>query len=101
MHAADLLQGHGTPCIRIVKILPLLYSDKVNKCQTNIRGRLALTVNVQRGNRGTKQNRSQKYQNFTGLADRYFLTISAILKMIAWSNSRKSRPVSFLIFSRR
>ena len=33
--------------------------------------------------------------------DRYFLTISATLKMMAWSNSRRSRPVSFLIFSRR
>jgi len=32
---------------------------------------------------------------------RYFLTISATLKVIASSNSRKSRPVSFLIFSRR
>ena len=32
---------------------------------------------------------------------RYFLTISATLKIMAWSNSRRSRPVSFLIFSRR
>ena len=32
---------------------------------------------------------------------RYFLTISATLKMMAWSNSRRSNPVSFLIFSRR
>ena len=38
-------------------------------------------------------------QNFTGFAERYFLTISAILKTIAWSNSRRSRPVSFFIFS--
>ncbi len=27
--------------------------------------------------------------------------MSATLKMMAWSNSRKSSPVSFLIFSRR
>ena len=32
---------------------------------------------------------------------RYFLTISATLKVMASSNSRRSRPVSFLIFSRR
>ncbi len=38
-------------------------------------------------------------QNFTGFAERYFFTISAILKTIAWSNSRRSRPVSFFIFS--
>ena len=36
-----------------------------------------------------------------GLLDRYFFTISATLKTIASSNSRRSRPVSFLIFSRR
>ena len=32
---------------------------------------------------------------------RYFFTIRATLKVIASSNSRRSRPVSFLIFSRR
>ena len=32
---------------------------------------------------------------------RYFLTMRATLKMIASSNSRRSRPVSFLIFSSR
>ena len=32
---------------------------------------------------------------------RYFLTISATLKVMASSNSRRSSPVSFLIFSRR
>ena len=32
---------------------------------------------------------------------RYFLTISATLKVMASSNSRRSRPVSFLIFSSR
>ena len=32
---------------------------------------------------------------------RYFLTIKATLKVMASSNSRRSRPVSFLIFSRR
>ena len=36
-----------------------------------------------------------------GRETRYFLTISATLKMMASSNSRRSRPVSFLIFSRR
>ena len=35
------------------------------------------------------------------LEERYFLTIRATLKMMAWSNSRRSRPVSFLIFSSR
>lgn len=39
------------------------------------------------------------YQNFTGFAERYFFTIRAILNTIAWSNSRRSRPVSFFIFS--
>src|SRR5699024_11894270 len=38
---------------------------------------------------------------FTGLEDRYFLTIRATLKTMASSNSRRSRPVIFLIFSRR
>ena len=33
--------------------------------------------------------------------DRYLRTISATLKTMAWSNWRRSRPVSFLIFSRR
>ena len=32
---------------------------------------------------------------------RYFLTISATLNTMAWSNSRRSSPVSFLIFSSR
>ena len=32
---------------------------------------------------------------------RYFLTMRATLKVMASSNSRKSSPVSFLIFSRR
>ena len=32
---------------------------------------------------------------------RYFLTIRATLKVMASSNSRRSRPVSFLIFSSR
>lgn len=32
---------------------------------------------------------------------RYFLTIRANLKVMASSNSRRSSPVSFLIFSRR
>ena len=32
---------------------------------------------------------------------RYFFTISATLKVMASSNSRRSRPVSFLIFSSR
>ena len=32
---------------------------------------------------------------------RYFFTISATLKVMASSNSRRSNPVSFLIFSRR
>ena len=32
---------------------------------------------------------------------RYFLTIRANLKVMASSNSRRSRPVSFLIFSSR
>jgi len=40
-------------------------------------------------------------QYLAGLALRYFLTISATLKTMASSNSRRSRPVSFLIFSRR
>ena len=33
--------------------------------------------------------------------DRYLRTISATLKMMAWSNWRRSSPVSFLIFSNR
>ena len=33
--------------------------------------------------------------------DKYLRTISATLKTMAWSNCRRSRPVSFLIFSRR
>ena len=41
------------------------------------------------------------HQYLAGLLDRYFLTIKATLKTIASSNSRRSRPVSFLIFSRR
>ncbi len=41
------------------------------------------------------------YQYLTGSAIRYFLTISATLKTIASSNSRRSRPVRRLIFSRR
>ena len=41
-----------------------------------------------------------KYQRISRL-DRYLRTISATLKTMAWSNSRRSRPVSFLIFSRR
>ena len=45
--------------------------------------------------------RTAKYQYLAGLLDRYFFTISATLKTIASSNSRRSRPVSFLIFSRR
>ena len=32
---------------------------------------------------------------------RYFLTMRATLKVMASSNSRRSRPVSFLIYSRR
>ena len=32
---------------------------------------------------------------------RYFLTIRATLKVMASSNSRRSRPVIFLIYSRR
>ena len=32
---------------------------------------------------------------------RYFFTIKATLKVMASSNSRRSKPVSFLIFSRR
>ena len=32
---------------------------------------------------------------------RYWRTIRATRKTMAWSNSRKSRPVSFRIFSRR
>ena len=32
---------------------------------------------------------------------RYFLTMRATLKVMASSNSRRSRPVSFLIFSSR
>ena len=40
-------------------------------------------------------------QYFTGLAMRYFLTINATLKTMASSNSRRSSPVSLLIFSRR
>ena len=35
------------------------------------------------------------------LEDRYLRTISATLNTMAWSNCRRSRPVSFLIFSRR
>ena len=35
------------------------------------------------------------------LDTRYFLTISATLKVMASSNSRRSNPVSFLIFSSR
>ena len=35
------------------------------------------------------------------LEDRYLRTIRATLKMMAWSNWRRSSPVSFLIFSRR
>ena len=35
------------------------------------------------------------------LEDRYLRTISATLNTMAWSNWRRSRPVSFLIFSRR
>ena len=40
-------------------------------------------------------------QYFTGFAIRYFLTMSATLNTIASSNSRRSRPVRRLIFSRR
>ena len=41
----------------------------------------------------------EKYQYFMGFDTRYFLTMSATLNTIASSNSRRSRPVSFLIFS--
>src|SRR5699024_2814577 len=41
------------------------------------------------------------FQYLAGLLDRYFLTIRATLKTMASSNSRRSRPVSFLIFSSR
>ena len=41
------------------------------------------------------------FYSFTGSEERYFLTMSAILKIIAWSNWRRSSPVSFLILSRR
>ena len=40
-------------------------------------------------------------QYLTGVESRYLFTISATLNTIASSNSRRSRPVSFLIFSRR
>ena len=40
-------------------------------------------------------------QNLTGFAVRYFLTMSATFRVMALSNSRRSSPVSFLIFSRR
>ena len=36
-----------------------------------------------------------------GLESRYLLTISATLNTMASSNSRRSKPVSFLIFSSR
>ena len=41
------------------------------------------------------------YQDSIPLEMRYFLTMRATLKVMASSNSRKSKPVSFLIFSRR
>ena len=40
-------------------------------------------------------------QYLIGFASRYFLTISATLNTMASSNSRRSSPVIFLIFSRR
>ena len=41
------------------------------------------------------------YQNLMGLELRYFLTMSATLKVIACSNSRRSSPVILRILSRR
>ena len=45
--------------------------------------------------------RGKANQNLFGLESRYFFTMSATLKVMACSNSRRSRPVSLRIFSRR
>ncbi len=50
-------------------------------------------------NKGAVARGARQY--LAGLADRYFLTISATLKTMASSNSRRSSPVNFLIFSKR
>ena len=46
-----------------------------------------------------KADSAEKNQYLTGLDSRYLLTISATLNTIASSNSLRSRPVIFLIFS--
>ena len=50
-------------------------------------------------NRDLPKLTSGSAYSLVGWESRYFLTISATLKVTAWSNSRRSRPVSFLIFS--
>ncbi len=49
----------------------------------------------------TAKDRGMLYQNLMGLELRYFLTMIATLKVIACSNSRKSRPVILRILSKR
>ncbi len=58
------------------------------------------TVTVYSGrNRDRAARMPVQYQNFTGFEVRYLFTISATLKVIASSNSLRSSPVIFLIFS--
>ncbi len=49
---------------------------------------------------GETFNKAKPYASMPRLV-RYFLTINATLKVMASSNSRRSKPVSFLIFSNR
>ena len=73
-------------------VLPLGQDPQKNRPASVSSGRLGTPA-------GDAAQRVHQY--LAGLLDRYFLTIKATLKTIASSNSRRSRPVSFLIFSRR
>ena len=89
---AEAAQSLGLDRASDGAVLPLGQDPQKNRPASVSSGRLGTPA-------GDAAQRVHQY--LAGLLDRYFLTIKATLKTIASSNSRRSRPVSFLIFSRR
>ena len=89
---AEAAQSLGSDRASDGAALPLGQDPQKNRPASVSSGRLGTPT-------GDAAQRMHQY--LAGLLDRYFLTIKATLKTIASSNSRRSRPVSFLIFSRR
>ena len=86
---------------------PSLTSDVRNTVSTQVTatlksGELEFNTKQKKKHPGTGASacKNIRFQRMSRL-DKYLRTISATLKTMAWSNSRRSRPVIFLIFSRR